>query len=130
MELGAPKPAHHAHFKIQPSIRHERPSLQQTKQHRVLRYVLTTQLMAYNKWDDARSDETLMVASLDKDHPRAGMVRLPIAEIGNRPVHVTDLVFRATAIIGTKNWNYVELHQSLPFQPLSKLKGHERGQNK
>lgn len=94
-------------------IRHERTSLQQTN-NIVFCDTSDDQLMAYYKWDDARSDETLMVASLDKDNPRAGMVRLPIAEIGNRPVHVTDLV-SGYSYYWDKEWNYVELHPSLPF---------------
>jgi len=94
-------------------IRHERLSLQQTN-NIVFCDTSDDQLMAYYKWDDARSDETLMVASLDKENPRAGMVRLPIAEMGNRPIQVTDLI-SGYSYYWDKEWNYVELHPSLPF---------------
>lgn len=94
-------------------IRHEHASLQQTN-NIVFCDTSDDHLMAYYKWDDAKADETLMVVNLDKDQPRSGSVRLPIAEMGNRPVQVTDLI-SGYSYYWDKEWNYVELHPSLPF---------------
>jgi len=42
------------------------------------------------------------------------MVRLPLEEIGNQPVRITDLI-TGNSYLWDKEWNFVELHPALPF---------------
>jgi len=95
------------------AIRKEQPSLQQTN-NIVFCETNNDNLMAYYKFDDARQDETLMVVSLDAFNRNSGMVRLPIAEIGNQPIQITDLI-TGNSYFWDKEYNYVELPPELPF---------------
>ncbi|CAM3313875.1 Alpha-1,4-glucan:maltose-1-phosphate maltosyltransferase [Flavobacterium longum] len=94
-------------------LRHELPSLQQTNN---VEFCQTDndQLIAYYKWDDDLSDETLMIVNLDPYYAKQGMVRLPIERIGWQPVTVIDLI-TGNSYNWDKEWNFVELHPALPF---------------
>ncbi len=94
-------------------IRREQPSLQQTN-NIVFCETSDENLMAYYKFDNDLTDETLMVASLDAYNPKHGMVRLPLEEIGNKAIRVTDLITGNT-YVWDREWNYVELRPDLPF---------------
>jgi starch synthase (maltosyl-transferring) len=71
-------------------------------------------LLSYYKYDDAKTDHTLMICSLDPYQTVQGMVRLPLEEIGNRPVRVTDLI-TGNSYIWDREWNFVSLSPALPF---------------
>lgn len=94
-------------------LRHELPSLQQTNN---IEFCQTDndQLIAYYKWDDDLSDETLMIVNLDPYYAKQGMVRLPVERIGWQPVTVVDLI-TGNSYNWDKEWNFVELHPALPF---------------
>ena len=94
-------------------LRHELPSLQQTNN---VEFCQTDndQLIAYYKWDDDLSDETLMIVNLDPYYAKQGMVRLPVERIGWQPVTVVDLI-TGNSYNWDKEWNFVELHPALPF---------------
>ncbi len=94
-------------------IRKEHESLQQTN-NVVFCKTDHDQLMAYYKFDDAKTDHTLMICNLDPYYPKQGMVRLPLEEIGHQPVRVTDLI-TGNSYWWDKEWNFVELHPALPF---------------
>lgn len=94
-------------------IRKEHESLQQTN-NVVFCKTDHDQLMAYYKFDDAKTDHTLMICNLDPYYPKQGLVRLPLEEIGYQPVRVTDLI-TGNSYWWDKEWNFVELHPALPF---------------
>ncbi len=95
------------------AIRKDHASLQQTN-NIVFCDTNNDQVMAYYKFDDAKDDETLMVVSLDAYNRTQAMVRLPMATLGNRPIHVTDLI-TGNSYHWDKEYNYVELPSDLPF---------------
>ncbi len=80
------------------------------------------QVIAYYKFDDARTDETLLIASLDPYYPRQCMVRLPVEHIGHGPVKVFDEI-TGNSYLWDKEWNFVELHPALPFHLFKITKG-------
>ncbi|GGD33456.1 alpha-1,4-glucan--maltose-1-phosphate maltosyltransferase [Flavobacterium orientale] len=94
-------------------IRKQQESLQQTN-NIVFCKTDNEQLIAYYKFNDAKTDHTLMVCSLNAQNPLQALVRLPLEEIGNQPVKVTDLITGNT-YYWDREWNFVELHPALPF---------------
>lgn len=94
-------------------LRHQHPALQQTNN---ITFCDTNndQLIAYYKHDDDKTDHLLLICNLDPYYARQGMVRLPIDQIGNQPVRVTDLI-TGNSYWWDKEWNFVELHPALPF---------------
>ncbi|RZJ66607.1 MAG: alpha-1,4-glucan--maltose-1-phosphate maltosyltransferase [Flavobacterium sp.] len=94
-------------------VRKNHASLQQTN-NIVFCDTQNDQIIAYYKYDDDRSDETLMVVNLDPHNTQRTWVRLPQQEIGQGSVKVDDLITGNSYIWDTE-WNYVELDTSLPF---------------
>jgi starch synthase (maltosyl-transferring) len=94
-------------------IRKQHESLQQTN-NIVFCKVENDQIMAYYKFNDSKTDHTLMICNLDPYYPKQTMVRLPLEEIGNQPVRVTDLI-TGNSYLWDKEWNFVELYPALPF---------------
>jgi starch synthase (maltosyl-transferring) len=97
-------------------IRKEQASLQQTTN---IEFCETTsdQLMAYYKYDDNRENETLMIVNLDAHYAKQGNVKLPLKHLGiqnGQPIRVHDLI-TGNSYIWDNEWNYVELHPTLPF---------------
>lgn len=95
------------------SIRKKHESLQQTN-NIVFCETNNENVMAYYKFDDAKGDETLMVVSLDAHNVVQATVKLPIAEIGNQPIQVHDLI-TGNSYFWDKEYNFVELSPELPF---------------
>ncbi len=71
-------------------------------------------IMAYYKFDDNKSNETLMIVSLDSNNTQQANVRLPIEQIGNSPIRVTDLI-TGNSYDWFQLWNFVSLSPELPF---------------
>ncbi|UPQ78730.1 alpha-1,4-glucan--maltose-1-phosphate maltosyltransferase [Flavobacterium azooxidireducens] len=94
-------------------IRKQQESLQQTN-NIVFCKTDNEQLIAYYKFNDAKTDHTLMVCSLNAQNPLQAVVRLPLEELGNQPVKVTDLI-TGNSYFWDREWNFVELHPALPF---------------
>ena len=97
-------------------IRKEQESLQQTMN---IEFCDTTsdQLMAYYKYDDTRENETFMIVNLDAHYAKQGNVKLPLKHLGiqnGQPIRVHDLI-TGNSYIWDNEWNYVELHPTLPF---------------
>ncbi|WGK66366.1 alpha-1,4-glucan--maltose-1-phosphate maltosyltransferase [Croceiramulus getboli] len=81
-------------------------------------------LIAYYKWNEDRSDELLIIVSLDPYYPQRGHVQLPLADLQLHPgqqVTVRDLV-TGSSYNWRDEWNYVELHPTLPFHIFKILK--------
>ena len=94
-------------------LRHENASLQQTN-NIVFCETNNESVMAYYKFDDNKTNETLMIASLDSQNIQQASVRLPIEKIGNSPIRVTDLI-TGNSYDWFQLWNFVSLSPELPF---------------
>lgn len=97
-------------------IRKQNASFQQTNN---IKFVETQndQLIAFYKWDQERTNETLTIISLDAYNSQSGSVQLPLQELGihhGHKVEVVDLVTR-NSYNWYNEWNYVQLHTTLPF---------------
>tara|TARA_B100000809_G_scaffold3549_1_gene3853 strand:- start:58888 stop:60825 length:1938 start_codon:yes stop_codon:yes gene_type:complete len=97
-------------------IRKENASFQQTNNIQFLE-TGNDQLIAFYKWSDDRSNETITVISLDAYHTQTGSIQLPLAALkvnhGQR-VGVEDLITK-NCYNWYNEWNYVELNATLPF---------------
>lgn len=74
-------------------------------------------LMAYYKYDQNKTNQTLMVASLDPYYPQQGSVKFPWHQLGISPgesVTVEDLV-TGNSYNWDQEWCYVEIHPAMPF---------------
>ncbi|AOW17315.1 alpha-1,4-glucan--maltose-1-phosphate maltosyltransferase [Polaribacter vadi] len=97
-------------------IRKENESYQQTNNIQFLE-TGNEQIIAFYKWNDERTNETLTVISLDAYHSQAGSVQLPLNELRvshEYKIEVVDLITR-NSYNWYNEWNYVELHTTLPF---------------
>jgi starch synthase (maltosyl-transferring) len=101
-------------------LRKENTSLQQTN-NIVFCETDNDQLLGYYKFADDKTNQTLMVVSLDPYYPRQGMVRLPLENLGQGPFKVFDQI-TGNSYIWDKEWNFVELHPALPFHLFTILK--------
>ena len=98
------------------NIRKENTSYQQTNNIKFLE-TGNDQLIAFYKWDDQKSNETLTVISLDAYNSQSGSVQLPLHELNihqGQKIEVEDLITK-NCYNWYKEWNYVELHANLPF---------------
>ncbi|WP_264509691.1 alpha-1,4-glucan--maltose-1-phosphate maltosyltransferase [Flavobacterium sp. N1719] len=97
-------------------VRKQNASLQQTNN---IEFCDTDneQVIAYYKFDDDKSNETLMIASLDAYYTKQAWVKLPLASLGiqnGQNITVVDLI-TGNSYHWDKEWNFVELHPTLPF---------------
>ncbi|NNC44366.1 MAG: alpha-1,4-glucan--maltose-1-phosphate maltosyltransferase, partial [Winogradskyella sp.] len=97
-------------------IRHEHEALQQTNNIHFCK-VENNNLIAFYKWNQERTDELLIIINLDQYYPQQGTVQLPLAQLGISQGHhliVKDLVTQSS-YNWHGEWNFVELHPTLPF---------------
>ena len=97
-------------------IRKEQESYQQTNNIQFLE-TGNDHLIAFYKWNDAKTNETLTIISLDAYHSQAGSVQLPMQDLKlnhGQKIEVEDLVTK-NCYNWYNEWNYIELHPSLPF---------------
>lgn len=97
-------------------IRKQQESYQQTNNIKFLE-IGNDQLIAFYKWNDAKTNETLTIISLDAYHSQSGSVQLPIQDLQihhGQKIEVEDLVTR-NCYNWYNEWNYVEIHPTLPF---------------
>ncbi|WP_426430245.1 alpha-1,4-glucan--maltose-1-phosphate maltosyltransferase [Winogradskyella sp. HB-48] len=98
------------------AIRHQHEALQQTNNIKFCN-VNNDNLIAYYKWNDAKTDELLIVVSLEQYYVQQGTVQLPLQDLGIHSGHqitVNDLV-TGSSYNWYNEWNFVELHPTLPF---------------
>lgn len=97
-------------------IRHQNEALQQTNNIKFC-HIENSNLIAFYKWNDAKTNELLIIISLDAYNSQQGTVQLPLKELGVHPGHniqVKDLL--TYSIYDWANeWNFVEIHPTLPF---------------
>ncbi|MAD96932.1 MAG: alpha-1,4-glucan--maltose-1-phosphate maltosyltransferase [Flavobacteriaceae bacterium] len=97
-------------------IRNEHESYQQTNNIKFCT-IENENLMAFYKWNDDKSDESLTIISLDPYYKQTGFVQLPLHELGIQPgksIEVHDLITN-NSYHWSDEWNYVEIHPTLPF---------------
>ncbi|MCB0399446.1 MAG: alpha-1,4-glucan--maltose-1-phosphate maltosyltransferase [Winogradskyella sp.] len=98
------------------AIRHQHEALQQTNNIKFCN-VNNDNLIAYYKWNDAKTDELLIIVSLEQYYVQQGTVQLPLQDLGIHSSHqitVNDLV-TGSSYNWYNEWNFVELHPTLPF---------------
>ena len=98
------------------AVRHQQKALQQTNN---IEFCDTNneQLLAFYKWSDKKDNEMLIIISLDHYYSQKGEIRLPLSSLGinaGHRVQVSDLV-TGSSYNWHQEWNYVELHPTLPF---------------
>ena len=98
------------------AIRKQQPALQQTNNIRFCE-LANEGIIAYYKWDQGVTNELLIVTSLDPYYKQSGWLRLPYESMNLAPgshIMVKDLITDST-YHWNEEWNYVELHPTLPF---------------
>ena len=98
------------------AIRHEHEALQQTNNIKFC-HIENDNLIAFYKWNDAKTDELLIIVSLEHYYMQQGTVQLPLSDLGvheGQQITVSDLV-TGSSYNWYNEWNFVELHPTLPF---------------
>ena len=97
-------------------IRHENEALQQTNNIKFC-HIENDNLLVFYKWNDAKTNELLIVISLDPYYAQQGTLQLPLYDLSithGTQVQVNDLV-TGSSYNWHEEWNFVELHPTLPF---------------
>lgn len=97
-------------------IRHQNEALQQTNNIKFC-YVENDNLLAFYKWNDSKTNELLIIISLDDYGMQQGTVQVPLQDLGidyNQQFQVQDLITNSS-YNWQGEWNFVELHPTLPF---------------
>ncbi|WP_299127854.1 alpha-1,4-glucan--maltose-1-phosphate maltosyltransferase [uncultured Winogradskyella sp.] len=98
------------------AIRNKHEALQQTNNIKFCN-IENDNLIAFYKWNDAKTDELLIVISLEHYYMQQGSVQLPLEDLGVHQCYqitVSDLV-TGSSYNWHSEWNFVELHPTLPF---------------
>lgn len=97
-------------------IRHQHEALQQTNNIKFC-HIENDNLLAFYKWNDSKTNELLIIISLDAFNSQQGTLQLPLKELGisaGQKIEVKDLITNS-AYNWANEWNFVELHPTLPF---------------
>ncbi|RLD28143.1 MAG: alpha-1,4-glucan--maltose-1-phosphate maltosyltransferase [Bacteroidetes bacterium] len=97
-------------------IRNEHEALQQTNNIKFCN-LENDNLLAFYKWNDDRTNELLIIISLDSDNMQQGNVQLPLRDLSlmsGQHVQAEDLI-TGSSYLWQNEWNFVELHPTLPF---------------
>ena len=97
-------------------IRHENEALQQTNNIKFC-HIENDNLIAFYKWNNDRTNELLIIISLEQYYAQQGSVQLPLADLGihqGHQIQVRDLV-TGSSYNWYDEWNFIELHPTLPF---------------
>jgi starch synthase (maltosyl-transferring) len=98
------------------TVRHQNEALQQTNNIKFCN-IENNNLIAFYKWNDNRTNELLIIISLDQYYAQQGSVQLPLYDLGipaGHRVQVEDLI-TASSYNWHSEWNFIELHPALPF---------------
>ena len=91
-------------------------ALQQTKNIRFCS-IENDSLIAFYKWNDDKTNEVLVIISLDPNNSQQGMVQLPLKDLGlhqGQEVRVNDIIPNHS-YTWNQEWNFIELHPKMPF---------------
>ncbi|MBR9915267.1 MAG: alpha-1,4-glucan--maltose-1-phosphate maltosyltransferase [Algicola sp.] len=98
------------------AIRHQNEALQQTNNIKFC-HIENDNLMAFYKWNQEKTNELLIVISLDQYYAQQSNVQLPLSDLGvheGQQLRMEDLV-TGSSYNWDHEWNFVELHPTLPF---------------
>lgn len=98
------------------AIRHQHEALQQTNNIKFC-HIENDNLLAFYKWNDSKTDELLIIVSLEQYYAQQGTVQLPLQDLGihsGQQITVNDLV-TGSSYNWHNEWNFIELHPTLPF---------------
>jgi starch synthase (maltosyl-transferring) len=97
-------------------IRHQKEALQQTNNIKFC-HLENQNLLAFIKWNDEKTNELLIVISLDDSNVQQGLVQMPLDELGivaGQKILMNDLI-TGNQYTWNEEWNFVELRPSLPI---------------
>jgi starch synthase (maltosyl-transferring) len=97
-------------------IRSEQEALQQTNNIKFCN-IDNDNLIAFYKWNDAKTNELLIIISLDNYYEQQGTLQLPLHDLGlasGHHIQVQDLITNSS-YLWNNEWNFIELHPTLPF---------------
>ncbi|MBR9845144.1 MAG: alpha-1,4-glucan--maltose-1-phosphate maltosyltransferase [Algicola sp.] len=97
-------------------VRHQNEALQQTNNIKFC-HIENENLLAFYKWNQDKTNELLIIISLDPYYKQQGTVQLPLNDLGIHEEHrlnMQDLV-TGSSYNWHQEWNFVELHPALPF---------------
>ncbi len=97
-------------------IRHQNEALQQTNNIKFCE-IGNDNLIAFYKWNDDKTNQLLIIISLDPYYAQQGNVQLPLQDLNiqaGHQVQVNDLL-TGSSYNWYHEWNFVELHPALPF---------------
>ncbi|WP_460218722.1 alpha-1,4-glucan--maltose-1-phosphate maltosyltransferase [Psychroserpens sp. MEBiC05023] len=98
------------------ALRHQHEALQQTNNIKFCE-VQNDNLIAFYKWNQDRTNELLIIISLDQYYSQQGNLQVPLHDLGINHGHhlsVEDLI-TGSSYNWYNEWNFVELHPTLPF---------------
>ncbi|MDY7394756.1 alpha-1,4-glucan--maltose-1-phosphate maltosyltransferase [Aureibaculum sp. 2210JD6-5] len=102
-------------------LRHKHPALQQTNNIKFCN-ITNDHLLAFYKWNDDKTDELLIIISLDHYYSQQGSIQLPLQDLqAPNGIQVYDL-FTGNSYNWNAEWNFVELHTALPFHIFKVIK--------
>ena len=97
-------------------IRQEQEALQQTNNIEFC-HIENDNLLAFYKWNDNKSNEILIIISLDPYYAQQGSLQLPMHSLEiqhGHQIQVQDLI-TGSSYNWFEEWNFIELHPTLPF---------------
>ena len=97
-------------------LRHQNEALQQTNNIKFC-YIENNNLLAFYKWNDAKTNQLLIIISLDDYGMQQGTVQVPLQDLeidDGQQFQVKDLITNSS-YNWQGEWNFVELHPTLPF---------------
>lgn len=97
-------------------VRQQNEALQQTNNIKFC-HIENDNLLAFYKWNQDKTNELLIVISLDPYYKQQGTVQLPLNDLGIHEGHrlnMQDLI-TGSSYNWHQEWNFVELHPALPF---------------
>jgi starch synthase (maltosyl-transferring) len=97
-------------------VRHENAALQQTNNIKFCT-IGNDALLAFYKWNQDRTNELLVIISLDHYYSQKGSVQLPLQDLGLKPGQLANMqdLITGNTYNWHSEWNFVELHPTLPF---------------
>ena len=98
------------------SLRNQNTALQQTNNIKFC-HIENDNLLAFYKWSEDKSNELLIIISLDPYYAQQGSLQLPLNDLGihqGQQIQVQDLV-TGSSYNWFNEWNFIELHPTLPF---------------
>ncbi|MEL0651740.1 alpha-1,4-glucan--maltose-1-phosphate maltosyltransferase [Algibacter sp. TI.3.09] len=97
-------------------IRNHNEALQQTNNIKFCN-IQNDNLIAFYKWNDDRTNEVLVVISLDPHNSQQANIQMPLQDLAVHAGHNLEMhdLITDSRYNWHNEWNYVELHPTMPF---------------